>query len=602
MSKDIQNIRESQFVLMYGPGALIEGKNGSRLIPDIKRCLGNRRYKKGFLEKNEFDEVRITNIIKKEEEKESKIHLFSIPSNAAQGLSDFEGSYNTSVFPTWQICHNDEYHKGMGSILYDSYESKNHKCPVCKKDSHSTNVRFVLACPQGHLDDVQWHLAVHDNYKCKPEYYIWKPKGSGLSEIFVKCPVCGAERSIYDIYQHVNFICTERKPEEELPDFDTDMNVFFSIPDRKNPWERKDGEKVHFMSIVQRQSTSLRIPRTLTVLKIPKYSEKIVKLIEKYEFNKNSIINRDTPERFLNAVEDNDEDDYIEFKQYIDEHGFEKFKELVIEIFSDFEKALDIEFNTLNTNEAIRENKDLIKGEFKNYELKWLDNEFPLKICPIEKLKTVTTQLSYQRLPSFDNNNLTEKPPYMSSAFEDDDGFWYPAYEGVGEGIFITSDENPITYLGLDVISEDWKKHINKIQLNSKRDEIKQPLFVWWHTLAHALINSLALSCGYNSAALRERVYIKNGKAGILIYNTSPGEDSGMGGLSDTVDSFDIILRNAMNSLISCANDPLCLKQDVNENGVNGAACHNCLLLSETSCEHRNVLLDRHFFVKKLNF
>ena len=50
MSKDIQNIRESQFVLMYGPGALIEGKNGSRLMPDIKRCLGNRRYKRGFLE------------------------------------------------------------------------------------------------------------------------------------------------------------------------------------------------------------------------------------------------------------------------------------------------------------------------------------------------------------------------------------------------------------------------------------------------------------------------------------------------------------------------------------------------------------------------
>ncbi len=595
MSKDIQNIRESQFVLMYGPGSLIEGKNGSRLIPDIKRCLGSRRYKNSFLEKYEFsEEVRISNIIKKEEEKESKIHLFSLPSNATQGLSDFKGSYYTSIFPTWQICHNDEYHHGMGSILYDSYESENHKCPVCEKDSHSSNVRFVLACPQGHLDDVDWHYAVHSHNNCEPKYYIWEPKGSGLSEIYVKCPICKAERSILDIYHNVNFVCTERKPEEELPDFETDMNVFFSIPKRKKIWE-VNNEKLHYMTIVQRQSTSLRIPNTLTVLKIPKYGEKIVKLIEKYEVNKNSIINRESPEIFLGIVEDNDKEDYLEFKEYIDKYGFEDLKELVIEIFSDFEKALDIEFNTLNTDSPIIDNDDLIKGKFKDYNLKWLNKEFPLKICPIEKLKTVTTQLSYQRLPSYDNpmDNTTR----MSSAFEDEDGFWYPAYEGVGEGIFITSNENPISYLELDEISGKWNNYIRNIQLNSKREEIKQPLFVWWHTLSHALINSLALSCGYNSAALRERVYIKNGKAGILIYNTSPGEDSGMGGLSDTVDSFDIILKNAMNSLITCANDPLCLKQNVEENGVNGAACHNCLLISETSCEHRNVLLDRHFFI-----
>ena len=290
-------------------------------------------------------------------------------------------------------------------------------------------------------------------------------------------------------------------------------------------------------------------------------------------------------------------------KKYFEEFpDYEEFKTLVSEIFSDFEKALDVEFDTLNLDEPILDDDDLIKQRFEEYNLKIFNKQFPLKVCAIDRLTTVTTQLSYQRLPTFDNvdpkTHELKPDPKLSSAFRDEDGeYWYPAYEGVGEGIFITSDKNPLKELDLDKIADKWENHIrDDIILNLKRQEIKDPLFVWWHTLSHALINSLSLSCGYNSTALRERVYIKNGKAGILIYNTSPGEDSGMGGLSDTVYSFDIILKNAMNSLKHCANDPLCLNRDVKDNGVNGAACHNCLLISETSCEHRNILLDRHFF------
>ena len=95
----------------------------------------------------------------------------------------------------------------------------------------------------------------------------------------------------------------------------------------------------------------------------------------------------------------------------------------------------------------------------------------------------------------------------------------------------------------------------------------------------------------------KERIYINGDNAGILIYNTSPGEDSGMGGLVETVNSFDIVLKNAMNTLLFCSNDPLCYNEEIGNNKVNGAACHNCLLISETSCEHRNTLLDRHLFI-----
>ena len=43
--------------------------------------------------------------------------------------------------------------------------------------------------------------------------------------------------------------------------------------------------------------------------------------------------------------------------------------------------------------------------------------------------------------------------------------------------------------------------------------------------------------------------------------------------------------------------DPANYNEEIGNNKVNGAACHNCLLISETSCEHRNTLLDRHLFI-----
>ena len=47
-----------------------------------------------------------------------------------------------------------------------------------------------------------------------------------------------------------------------------------------------------------------------------------------------------------------------------------------------------------------------------------------------------------------------------------------------------------------------------------------------------------------------------------------------------------------------CASDPLCLA-DVHSfsEKATGAACHSCLLVSETSCEEFNRLLDRQTLI-----
>ena len=86
---------------------------------------------------------------------------------------------------------------------------------------------------------------------------------------------------------------------------------------------------------------------------------------------------------------------------------------------------------------------------------------------------------------------------------------------------------------------------------------------------------------------------------GILIY-TIGGGDGSLGGLSNISASGDlekIIIQSLLDS-IWCSSDPICMESDGQGNGLsNLAACHNCLLIPETSCESFNILLDRNLLI-----
>lgn len=368
------------------------------------------------------------------------------------------------------------------------------------------------------------------------------------------------------------------------------------------------------MGVIQKQSSSLRLPYTRTLLKIPTFDESVFDLFNNSFFSfyldiknkeeltkeilKNDLINKLSIEEFW-ILEDFLEKNSISklFEEY---HKVDQRE-------ASFTNAVDEEFYAIKYVDD--DTANFSRSDFIPYDLIGLNYEFPLEVSAIYKLTTVTAQLSYQRKPhSPENNNsdeLEDDYKFIPIGYEDENvdphKMWYPAYKGVGEGIFITSDENPFNYNdNLNKTIEKW--NTCKINALSDRPETKNPLFVWWHTLSHAIIKSLSLSCGYSSASLHERVYLdeETEQGGILIYNTSPSDDSGMGGLVDLVFDeleFKKVLRNAMNTLLVCSNDPLCSSVTLKDGGFNGSACHNCLLVSETSCEHQNQLLDRNFFI-----
>ena len=84
--------------------------------------------------------------------------------------------------------------------------------------------------------------------------------------------------------------------------------------------------------------------------------------------------------------------------------------------------------------------------------------------------------------------------------------------------------------------------------------------------------------------------------AGILIYTATPDAEGSLGGLVEQgrPESLGPVIAKSILDAALCANDPLCADRLLGEGGhMNGAACHACLLVSETACESGNHYLDR---------
>src|SRR5438067_889039 len=88
--------------------------------------------------------------------------------------------------------------------------------------------------------------------------------------------------------------------------------------------------------------------------------------------------------------------------------------------------------------------------------------------------------------------------------------------------------------------------------------------------------------------------------AGVLLYTASPDSEGSLGGLVDlgSPQRFPELFNGALRAATRCSSDPLCAdhKPDVHAT-INAAACHACVLVSETSCETFNRFLDRNVLV-----
>jgi hypothetical protein len=172
-----------------------------------------------------------------------------------------------------------------------------------------------------------------------------------------------------------------------------------------------------------------------------------------------------------------------------------------------------------------------------------------------------------------------------------------------GEGIFLRFDEArlrageelPEVRARADILGNRRRE-----TAWAHRLDVPEPRFIALHTLAHLLMRRLAFDSGYSSASLQERIFANSDRpdrtAGILIYTAAGDAQGTLGGLVrlGAPEKLIPLVVAALDEADVCSNDPVCIESDrQGSSSLNLSACHGCALVSETSCETGNRLLDR---------
>lgn len=240
------------------------------------------------------------------------------------------------------------------------------------------------------------------------------------------------------------------------------------------------------------------------------------------------------------------------------------------------------------------------------------------RVLAVETLRKVNALLGFTRIDAMDRvGDLKSRVVPLTVGRPT----WTVATEDRGEGVFLQLDEAAVAAWEARVKNSDlWEAHRASHERNFVRrfsetaasdvapdDRLMPPRYWLLHTLAHVLIREMAMSCGYSAASLSERLYAwpaaegRPAAAGLLICTTASDSDGTLGGLValSEPDRLAGIMKNALRRAQRCSSDPICAQRTPQdpEDFLHGAACHCCAMASETSCERANRFLDRRFLL-----
>lgn len=516
-----------------------------------------------------------------------------------------------ATFPRWMLCPVCQslapLSSGLFELKHNPYhpERSRYVHRTCNQGKSPTVVpaRFLVSCRKGHVDDFPWVEFVHRGPSSCPSLLRlieYGPSGEAR-DLEVRCDAkdCNASRRLVEAFgksgESTMPTCRGRRP--HLRDFE----------------ENGCKEQVEAMLI---GASNLWFPEVLSTLALPVQSTaRLDALVDELWANLRNI---DNPlilpyARTRGDLADlrgyNDDEIWaaIERRRNGSDNGAEVADPMDLKtpewvIFSQPDQAPVTEDFRLRRVSPPADYVDVIE-----------------KVVLVERLREVRALVGFTRIEAPGEWGEVSSPEEnRRMRISRQTPIWVPGSEVRGEGIFLQFREAPIlNWLAQSSLKERYEDFLESHKRWRMARYIPHPSanfgglrYVFLHTFAHALMRRLVLSCGYNAASVRERIYARNPgedesnpdpMAGVLIYTAAPDSEGTLGGLVSLgePEQLQYHIHGALTDALRCASDPLCAEHPPSRRGLtlHAAACHACLFAPETSCECGNRYLDRSLLV-----
>lgn len=598
------DIRRSQ-VLSYGPGAIIDFRAGGQGGGPVSVVAPGLEFWDEYAPpafpqtKQKISEPRL--------QRKLGVRGFRLPPVTIDSNNSDQNKPQIALpgfrFPKWLQCPScnklKEYNKWAGELGDPSKW-----CAPCTSEKgrriHVVPTRFVVACIKGHLDEFPWHFWLkRDEEKrslCKGNKFCsFKLKsmgGTGLSSLNLVCDTegCGISENMGDIFSS-----------GALRGCKCSGNM---------PWLKRDKEDCgDDLRVLQRGASNLYLPIEVSALSIPPWSDAFQQALDvswddlaKIDEDKLpdyvELVLADMPVAFSMTIDDICHE-IIRRKKFLDNPEREDLK---YDEFCSFTGESLFKYMKLFDNRDFKTTKQSVPQEI---------SKFISRSLRVDRLKEVRALKGFTRINPAASSFESGKSDFGKLASEADLK-WLPAVEVRGEGIFFSLDDQLIDRWAeqpeilerarqVDIAHEkQWNSNVGADVERHLKITAK---FLLLHTLSHIVMRHISLECGYDTASIRERVYCDEGERtnnGILLYTSSSDAEGTLGGLArmSEKDKFGSLILSAISKASWCSSDPLCIKGIASESeSLNLAACHNCVLVPETSCESYNRFLDRALLV-----
>ena len=592
MSRASGSVRQSQVITTYGPGALIDLPTHSAIVGGLDT------WPKAL---QEIAEPRLSRALQRITDVPAP-RLYAPPPAPSEPWAPSSG-IGAWRFPEWFVVQERPGASGEGGSRPQSRRLVQRKALDERGKFERLEVvptRFVRACPRGHVDDLDWYAFVHGpGSLCRRQLWL-DERGTtgGLGELTVRCE-CGKSRNLSDAS-------------------DIDASALGKCRGTR-PWlGRNMNEECEQLSrLLIRTATNAYFPQVASVLSLPDTGAAVQEAVVSVWEVLQAVQSADMLTTFkaiplvAQALEPFDDEQVLRAVDDVRTGAGQvrPLKEAELEALLGATEGYGDEPPTDANFHACRLPEVAWRTDTPN-------GDRLASVVQLHRLREVLALFGFTRLDAV--------TPDIHGDFESDvmraeialEPHWFPAVENRGEGVFVELVASDVAaWLKRPAVAGRVLKLEKGYELWRQTHKTQRPFpggpYVLLHTLAHLLVQTLALRCGYPASSIRERIYAEQTpygeRYGILLYTGTPDAEGTLGGLVQQGRHIEDHLEDALRSAALCSNDPICAQHVPDEDAtghasrhLHGAACHGCSLIAETSCEMRNDFLDRALVVPVL--